>query len=496
MFNKIRVILGNLSGLGYSPLVMIALFVLVVRTSGGLTDWVYVKSLSQPGPNPGMCNVKNIAIKGDSLWANTSGGLMLYRISTGEKKFFKKIVDDNGGERLTLDSSGGLWLMRTNMGNASDSSYYLNLKTGAWSTLSKFSQNITTDKDGYVWIQKSVWPDTFGGLERFDGTRWKSFDRRNTTFPAGWKSTNPNPFVVNSICPSPDGNLWVGSQTQGLWKFDGDSLAVAFTTANYGLLSDAYIRKIIVDNESNIWFTCAEGLMCYDGIQMKAFPFGADLPGNNLLSILFGPGNKIYVGSATYGTVSGGLGEGLSVYDKNTRGWQNLNALNSGLPDNFINCLAKDNAGRIWIGTKNGGLVKLEGGVFQTMFLPSIPNYNLDDFVSDGQGGFWFKGQGSAQGLIHWDGRSAWTQSSSIIYPWSIAKGPDKQLWVSAYKQGITSFDGISKWTSYGESDGLTWNTATQIAVDKKKDLSGPIRNIVWGAGRPYKIWDWFFLTG
>jgi len=58
-------------------------------------------------------------------------------------------------------------------------------------------------------------------------------------------------------------------------------------------------------------------------------------------------------------------GGGLANFDRET--WTVYNLVNSGLPSNFVDCLAFDVPGNIWIGTWGGGLaVYREGGVILT----------------------------------------------------------------------------------------------------------------------------------
>ena len=75
-----------------------------------------------------------------------------------------------------------------------------------WTTANGLPQNTLTSivqtADGYLWIA------SFGGLTRFDGARFETFDRANTP-----QLRNSG---IHTLWPDPDGALWVGTNGGGL----------------------------------------------------------------------------------------------------------------------------------------------------------------------------------------------------------------------------------------------------------------------------------------
>ena len=92
---------------------------------------------------------------------------------------------------------------------------------------------ICQDNDGNIWIA------TFGGLSRFDGTKFINF-----TIADGLPDN-----YISSLLFAKDGSLWCGS-ANGLCRYDGNKFV------NFNFSSDPeknIINEIAEDSEGMIW---------------------------------------------------------------------------------------------------------------------------------------------------------------------------------------------------------------------------------------------------
>jgi len=162
--------------------------------------------------------------------------------------------------------------------------------------------------------------------------------------------------------------------------------------------------------------------------------------------------------------------------------WLVLDKGNSGLPSRLLTpALAFDTPGNLWIGTRDGGLVKFDG--------TSWTVYNTDNsglldnqvvaLADDGQGNMWI---GTEGGLAKFDGEN-WTvyttDNSELPYNavHELAFDPQGTLWIGigtfqgSGSGGLAKFNGES-WTVYNtDNSDLPDNHIISLAFDAQGDL-------------------------
>ena len=121
-----------------------------------------------------------------------------------------------------------------------------------WTTDDGLPQNsvysILQTPDGYIWFT------TLDGLVRFDGIKFKVFNRSNSP------GLTTNRLIY--LLAESDNSIWVATEDGGLLRFrDGEFRA--FTVAD-GLPSDK-IGKIFKDFDGNLLAATQEGLARFDG---------------------------------------------------------------------------------------------------------------------------------------------------------------------------------------------------------------------------------------
>ncbi len=249
--------------------------------------------------------------------------------------------------------------------------------------------DITQTKDGYINV------GTYEGLVRFDGMEFSTL-RGN--------SENDLHFVsVRAILEDSRGNLWLGSNDEGLQKISSDGNK-SYTTDN-GLPNNS-VRALAEDKNGNIWVGTASGV------------------------VFLTPDGKLMTPQFEAGTVSKGV-----------------------IAINFF-C---DSAGRMWlISAAEKGLFLFTDGLFRTRpELDQFGNYLATSICQDFQGNF-LVGL-STQGIVKMSNGEATlleTNTSLDSTPtWANYVAKDGTIWFGSEK-GLTVYsDG--KFYEYGESGGF-----------------------------------------
>ena len=112
----------------------------------------------------------------------------------------------------------------------------------------------------------NVWFGTQGGISKFDGTTWTSFDQTS------------HPDLVNNVIKAifidSDNGIWAGTDF-GISHFDGTTWTT-YTTDD-GLL-DNRVFYINQDNDGAMWFGNNDGVSKFDGTTWTSWGISDGLP--------------------------------------------------------------------------------------------------------------------------------------------------------------------------------------------------------------------------
>ncbi len=302
---------------------------------------------------------------------------------------------------------------------------------------------------------------------------------------------------VTSIVIDISGNKWIGTNSNGLIKFDGTKWTV-YNTSNSGLPNNN-VQSISIDGSGNKWIGTSDyydmtehiwvrggGLAKFDGINWAVYTeSNSDLPSNSVQSIAIdGSGNK-WIGTSTYHDEIEHIWKegGLAKFDGIN--WTVYDTSNSGLPENNVQSIAIDGLGNKWIGTGYyGGLAKFDGTNW-TVYNTSNSGLNYDNITSiaiDGFGNKWIGSGGciglgnppqilgKCGGLAKFDGIN-WT----VYKPWdsglpdynvnSVLIDGSGNKWIGTH-DGLVKFDDTN-WILYNPLDSvLPSNYVESIVID------------------------------
>ncbi|MES2836759.1 MAG: two-component regulator propeller domain-containing protein [Bacteroidota bacterium] len=297
--------------------------------------------------------------KNNNYWFGTNG-VGIYRYDGKILKLFteKDGLPNNQILSIQEDRLGNIWVSTGAFGVS-----YFNGKT--FTTLSN-KENLKLN-DNFKLDSTSLWFFAGGGAYYCNANFCKYLPLNNSDS----KQINPpnilSQFAVYSILKDTKGNIWFGTQSQGVCCFNGKT----FTWFTEKGLKGPAVLALFEDSNGNIWIgNNGNGLFKYDGSRLVNFTEQNNLSNKEFLKSgksIPGTLARIYSinednnGELWIGTVDTGVwrynGNKLSNYTKE-----------NGLTSNAINTIYKNKKGELLFATDNDGICKFNG-VFFTRFV-------------------------------------------------------------------------------------------------------------------------------
>jgi hypothetical protein len=242
---------------------------------------------------------------------------------------------------------------------------------------------------------------------------------------------------VREVFQDRQGNLWFGTNNEGVTRYDGHSLA--FFNAGHGLAGNA-TRGIVEGDDGTLWFATDGGVSRYRDGEFRTYSIADGLSDNETWSILLDRSGSLWVGTqegvcrlvndafvafplprvkverpesrftpkvvfAMCQDAAGHLwfgtdGEGLHRYDG--RSFTSY-ATKEGLAGMMVRALCADSKGRIWVGTDGGGVSCIDGAAIRTFTSrDGLHNDRVFEILEDSAGTLWFSTLGA--GVCRYDG--------------------------------------------------------------------------------------------
>lgn len=202
---------------------------------------------------------------------------------------------------------------------------------------------LAEDSGGMLWI------GTARGLMRFDGYRFRLYGNHSGT-PQEEVS-----LFVRSLLADADGSLWVGTDFNGLARYDPATDRLSPLDTQTPLPASYSVNALAMDSRGQLWAgTDDQGLLLRntDGtIQIFHAEDGTGLPDNRIESLLIDGKDNLWLGSWS------GLSRRAPDADNFTRvATDTINAR--------ITALLETSDGAIWIGSRGGQLwrMRTDGG--------------------------------------------------------------------------------------------------------------------------------------
>ncbi len=237
-----------------------------------------VVALSPMKPGAAFDVMNIIEDRSNDIWVGTfNNGLFKLDPETRKWKNYRHDEKDPGSlssdiaGRLMIDRDGTLWVATwdgLNRFDAATERFTVFRADPSNRELQYFA--IVEGPDNNVWLGTST-----SGLQRFDPRTAKFTTYANTTDGAGELSNNE----VNSIHVARDGMLWLSTQN-GLDRFDPRSGEVKSFTSRDGLAGNA-LSCVLEDHHGQLWIATNKGVSSFDPVKktFRNFTTADGLPG-------------------------------------------------------------------------------------------------------------------------------------------------------------------------------------------------------------------------
>lgn len=353
-----------------------------------------------------------------------------------------------------------------------------------------------------------------------------------TATPTANPAADANPTAISSpnvrtLCPSPDGGIWVGTE-QGLDHFDPASKTFTHhqhTLIGEGSLTNNTVLSLLEDSTGILWVGTAQGgvnkfdrnLFYFDVYRSTADP--ASLSGDQVTSFAEDPAGNIWVGTdgsglncwqaasgrfvryypGTPNSIAGPAilslrtlkdkhtlcigtyGNGLDRLDLTTGRFTHLKAGPGPrhLSDPSIYALLEDRNGNLWMGTNGGGVDVLhrDGTIEKHTFTgrkDSVSNNYIRCLLETRDGDIWI-GTYSGGISVYDPAAARFTTYDNVVnhlsnqVVFSLCQDSKGRIWAGTMGGGLDLFDPATKqFHTYNESSGLSNNIVNSIVEDKK----------------------------
>lgn len=385
----------------------------------------------------------------NTLYAGTDRGVFVYRAAAWRQYSLRNglpanlVVDlayDEDNHRMWVATPGGLAIIENDLCRA----YPIR-------PIQKRRLQALTWHDGFLWMG---FEDGLGYLEKdqfypvsqefglahkvvnvaredSQGLTWFGTEEGLSMYSARkgplWNSY-PSLGKVHAIAESQDGNLWFGTQENGVYELRRDKNGSTWRQhrASPGGLPHDQINDILASSAHGLWAATRKGIGIWNGTGWKALRKEHGLISEEVLCLAPDPFGGIWCG-----TRGGGA-----------QYWDGARWLNPGIDlgpsvANVYGIAYRTVDGSLWFATDQGALVRNKEGVMQRFPLPAQAIHALRCVFADHRGTIWF---GSDHGAYRCRPErpeiTLLTQKDGLVgnQVHAIWESPDHRLWFATHQ--------------------------------------------------------------
>lgn len=310
-------------------------------------------------------------------------------------------------------------------------------------------RSLAQSPDGFLWV------GTQSGLARFDGIAFEVFDHRNQRILENDQ--------VESLAMGPDGVLWIGTYGDGLLRLEKGNLR------RFGRedgLTVPEILELAFDSHGELWIgTHGGGVLRFENGRLQVMVAASRLPDPVITGLVFGTRGELYITTAN------------AVYVYQGGRFEALLGEAAGTPTPIrIRGAARRAAGGLWLAT-DSGLLRWDGFRFEDPFAGKGPRRVLS-VLEDRDGNVFL---GSYDGLYRFsrDGGLAsfakpHPEADSVV--WQLFEDREGALWIGTLGGGLRQLSNNDLRT-WGVEEGLPSNLVTSLHQEPGGRLLVTTRN-------------------
>ena len=416
-----------------------------------------------------------------NLWIGTFSGLQRMDRAKGQFVRFAHDPDDPSslsdntarvlfedlGSRLWIGTDDGLNLFDPKAGRFAR---YQHVPADPNSLSSDRVTSMTQDKSGVLWVGTAA-----GGANTWQPATW-SFAHYRRDPAAASRTLSAN--TVLALSEDHAGNLWIGTLGGGLNRLDraaAEYRHFGHDPEDPSSLSDDHIMALLHDRRGRLWIgTQTGGLNRYDAATgaFRRYRYDPSRPeslgANGVMTLLEDRQGDLWIG-----TFGGGLNR-LSSDDPEAPEFERFRhdaEDPTSLSNDRVGCLAEDQDGGLWAGTRGGGLNRLDRKTGRFLRLrhdpersDSLSQHRVSTLHVDPAGTLWVGTHGGGLlKLVSRDGGGSFAVYSerdglaNHIVSGILSEGSDA-LWL-ATNRGLSRFDlATETFKNYDPSHGLQSN--------------------------------------
>lgn len=252
------------------------------------------------------------------------------------------------------------------------------------------------DNSGWLWIGTAG-----GGLQRLPIGR-EAFAIRRANLAAPSASTA---FNVTSVLELADGQIWLGTGSDGVAAFDANFKLLA----TIGLHPDSraapngFVSSLAQTPDGAVWAGAQDGLHGFwpDRRRKRDYPSATSL-GNAVVRRLFAtPDGRLWIGTS----------DGLFLMVPHSQDIERVRSVSGDVVHVSVNAMAQDDAGRVWVGTAQG-LYLIDPGSPMLRVVEAVPGHepahaSVLGLLLDSRQSIWVDTPEGLHRIVHWDGHRA-----------------------------------------------------------------------------------------